>query len=307
MNGVIVIDKPKGVTSHDVVASVKRRLRANKVGHLGTLDPNATGVLPLVVNRATKLASFLGGMSKAYTATMRLGIETDTYDVEGKVIETRPVEGVKREDIERVLKGFVGEIEQVPPMFSAVKRKGTPLYKLARKGVTVEREPKVIHIRSIEVVDIELPDVVFNVECSRGTYIRTLCHDVGLALKVGGHLADLRRTLSGCFTIEEACPLDVDLETMRGALIPVEDALGRIYKEIKLSGDAAARVLGGASMIGVEGAGGIKEEEIVRLTFDKSLIALARYGRDGIFKVNKHFNRGPGSVSEKLQANSRQR
>lgn len=306
MNGVLVIDKPKGMTSHDVVASVKRRLRASKVGHLGTLDPNATGVLPLVINRATKLASFLGGDDKAYTATMRLGVETDTYDVEGKVIATSSTEALTGDGVERVLKGFVGSIEQVPPMFSAVKRKGTPLYKLARKGVTVEREPKVIVIRSIEVVDITLPDVVFNVECSRGTYIRTLCHDVGRALSCGGHLAELRRTLSGAFTIEEAIALDAGLETMRKAVIPVEEALSRLYKEIILSPEAAGRVLRGASMIGVEGARDLAQGEIVRLKSDAALLALAQYGNDGIFKILKHFTRGPGSVSEKLQANSRQ-
>jgi tRNA pseudouridine55 synthase len=307
MNGVIVIDKPKLMTSHDVVASVKRRLKAGKVGHLGTLDPNATGVLPLVINRATKLASFLGGLDKAYTATMRLGVETDTYDVEGKVVETRSVEGISDEDIERVLKGFVGKIDQVPPMFSAVKRKGTPLYKLARKGVVVEREPKLIEINSIEVLDITLPDVVFNVECSRGTYIRTLCHDAGQALKVGGHLAELRRSLSGAFTIDEAISLEADPETMRAAIIPIDEALGRLYKEVKLTGDAAERVQRGAAMVGVPDTEGIEEGETVRLMGKETLLALAVYDKDGIFKVNKHFNRAPGGVQEKLQANSRQR
>ena len=306
MNGIIVIDKPKGVTSHDVVASVKGRLSAVKVGHLGTLDPNATGVLPLVINKATKLASFLGGERKAYTATMRLGVETDTYDVEGKVARTTSIEAITGDEVKRVLKGFVGRIDQVPPMFSAVKRKGTPLYKLARKGVTVEREPKVIEIRSIEVVDITLPDVVFNVECSRGTYIRTLCHDVGRALSCGGHLAELRRTLSGSFSIEEATSLDADLETLRKATIPVEEALSRLFKEIILSTEAAGRVQSGASMIGVEGIGALAEGETVRLTGEGRLLALAQYGNDGIFKVLKHFTRGPGRVSERLQANSKQ-
>ncbi len=306
MNGVIVIDKPKGVTSHDVVASVKKKLRATKVGHLGTLDPNATGVLPLVINKTTKLAIYLGGVRKAYTATMKLGEETDTYDVEGKVTKSSPIDNIADDDIRRALKGFVGRIDQVPPMFSAVKRKGTPLYKLARKGVVVEREPKEIEIYAIEVVDISLPYVVFNVECSRGTYIRTLCHDAGRALSCGGHLTDLRRTLSGAFTIDEAISLDADIETTQGALMPVEDIFSRLYKEIAISGGEADKVARGASMIGLaDTPSSLDEAEIVRLTNNGVLLALARYGNDGIFKVLKHFESSIGGESQRLRANSR--
>lgn len=306
MNGVIVIDKPKGVTSHDVVASVKRKLKASKVGHLGTLDPNATGVLPLVINKTTKLAIYLGGVRKAYTATMKLGEETDTYDVEGKVTGSFPVDNISDDDIRRALKGFVGRIDQVPPMFSAVKRKGTPLYKLARKGVVVEREPKEIEIYTIEVVDISPPYVVFNVECSRGTYIRTLCHDAGRALSCGGHLTDLRRTLSGPFTIDDAVSLDADIETTRAALMPVDVILARLYKEIMISTDDADKVARGASMIGLaDTLTSLEAEEIVRLTNNGVLIALAKNGNDGIFKVLKHFESSIDNESQRLRANSR--
>lgn len=306
MNGVIVIDKPKGVTSHDVVASVKRKLRATKVGHLGTLDPNATGVLPLVINKSTKLAIYLGGVRKAYTATMKLGEETDTYDVEGKVTNSSPVEDISDDDIRRALKGFIGRIDQVPPMFSAVKQKGTPLYKLARKGVVVEREPKEIEIYAIEVVDISMPYVVFNVECSRGTYIRTLCHDAGRALSCGGHLTDLRRTLSGAFTMDDAVSLDADIETIRAALMPVEVIFSRLYKEITISGDEADKIARGASMIGLPGSSSsLDDAQIVRLTNNGVLLALAKYGDDGIFKVLKHFERSIEGEAQRLRANSR--
>ncbi len=306
MNGVIVIDKPKGVTSHDVVASVKRKLKASKVGHLGTLDPNATGVLPLVINKTTKLAIYLGGVRKAYTATMKLGEETDTYDVEGKVTNSFPIDNISDDDIKSALKGFVGRIDQVPPMFSAVKRKGTPLYKLARKGVVVEREPKEIEIYAIEVVDISPPYVVFNVECSRGTYIRTLCHDAGRTLSCGGHLTDLRRTLSGPFTIDDAVSLDADTETTRAALMPVEAVLARLYKEIAISAIDADKIARGASMIGLADiSSSLKEDEIVRLTNNKALLALAKYGNDGIFKLLKRFESSIDFEAQRLRANSK--
>ncbi|MBE9532389.1 MAG: tRNA pseudouridine(55) synthase TruB [Proteobacteria bacterium] len=305
MNGVIVVDKPKGVTSHDVVASVKRKLRASKVGHLGTLDPNATGVLPLVINKSTKLATYFGGTHKAYTATMKLGEETDTYDVEGKVTKSFSIDNVTDDDIRRALDSFVGQIDQVPPMYSAVKRKGTPLYKLARKGVVVEREPKQIEIYAIEVVDIALPYVIFNVQCSRGTYIRTLCHDVGTVLSCGGHLSDLRRTLSGVFTIDEAISLDADLDTTRGALMDEEAVLSRLYKGIELSAVDADKVARGAAMLGLSDSSSIGEAEIVRLTKSGILVALAQNGSDGIFKVLKRFDRSAGGESQRLRANSR--
>jgi tRNA pseudouridine55 synthase len=305
MNGVIVVDKPKGITSHDVVTIVKRTLKASKVGHLGTLDPNATGVLPLVINKSTKLAVYLGGTRKAYRATMKLGEETDTYDVEGKVTKSAPFDNVSEDDIKRALGKFVGAIDQVPPMFSAVKRKGTPLYKLARKGVVVEREPKQIEIYSIEVVDIAPPYVVFNVECSRGTYIRTLCHDVGTVLSCGGHLFDLRRTLSGAFTIDEAVSMDADPESLRAALMSEEDVLSRLYKGLELSDEDADKIARGASIIGLPGSSSVGENDIVRLTNNSVLIALAECGSDGIFKVLKRFDRHGGGESQRLRANSR--
>lgn len=234
LDGVIVIDKPSGCTSHDVVAKVKRTLGAKKVGHLGTLDPMATGVLPLVINKATKLAQALGGGVKGYEAVMLLGADTDTYDAEGKVTETFEVGGVTKEQVIKALRGFIGKIQQLPPMYSAVKKNGTPLYKLARKGVTVERSPKEVEIFNINDIEFSeaagedaLPSVSFKVTCSRGTYIRSLCYDAGKVLGTGAHLARLRRTQSGDFSIEASLALDSSREELVRALIPIErlDAL----------------------------------------------------------------------------------
>ncbi len=225
MNGVIVVDKPKGLTSHDVVLKVKRVLGARKVGHLGTLDPIATGVLPLVVNRATKYATVLQQGVKQYVTTLKLGEETDTYDAEGRVLKRVPTDTVTAEDVERVLKGFCGRIKQVPPMFSAVKRNGVPLYKLARRGVVVEREPKEVEVYSVEVLRIDMPFVEFRVDCSRGTYLRTLCHDAGRLLGCGAHLVELKRTRSGRFTLADSVHLRSPKEVFLERLIALEDLL----------------------------------------------------------------------------------
>ncbi len=221
MDGVLVIDKPAGLTSHDVVVRVKRTLGAGKVGHLGTLDPAATGVLPLVIDRATRHADLLSGGRKEYLATMKLGTETDTYDAEGRVTATGETASLSVEDVERALKSFVGRISQVPPMFSAVKKNGVPLYKLARKGIEVEREPKEVEIFSVDVVEIGIPLAVFRLACSRGTYLRTICFDAGRVLGCGAHLAALERTRSGRFSMEDAIALDSSRQLMEESIMPL--------------------------------------------------------------------------------------
>lgn len=225
--GVLVVDKPAGWTSHDVVAHVKRKLKAKKVGHLGTLDPLATGVLVLVINGATKYSSLLDTGAKEYLAMARLGEETDTYDREGKVVASSDVSGMTEESVRRALGGFRGVIRQVPPMYSAIKSNGTPLYKLARKGVTIEREAREVEIYGLEVFRIELPMVEFKVLCSRGTYLRSMCHDLGEALGTGAHLTELRRLASGDFSIGEAVPPGIEAEGLAGRIIPLEEALAR--------------------------------------------------------------------------------
>jgi len=207
MDGVLVIDKAAGPTSHDVVSSVRKLLKTKKVGHTGTLDPAATGVLPLVIGRATKVARYLTGSDKVYHATVRLGANTDTLDREGQILRERPVE-VTEQEVRAVLAEFVGEIEQIPPMYSAKKIKGKRLYELARQGVEVEREAKQVTIHSIDLVACELPDVTIDVSCSMGTYLRVLAEDVGERLGCGGYLFELRRTAAGPFNIDEAITLE---------------------------------------------------------------------------------------------------
>ncbi len=225
MNGILIADKPCGCTSHDVVARVKRALRARKVGHLGTLDPMATGVLPLVINKATKFARFLDGGKKEYLSTLKLGEETDTYDAEGRVVAATDPSSVEDGEIIKVLKGFIGKIRQVPPMYSSKKINGTPLYRMARKGIVVEREAREVEIFDLEVTEISIPYVKFSVSCSRGTYVRALCNDVGRALGCGAHLVKLRRTGSGPFSIAQSIDPASPGEVLARSIIPLEEAL----------------------------------------------------------------------------------
>jgi tRNA pseudouridine55 synthase len=207
MDGIVVIDKPAGCTSHDVVSEVKKILGAKKAGHTGTLDPLATGVLPVCVNEATKLAPFLSAENKTYLATMLLGVRTDTQDTEGKVTE-RSDKVVSETDIREALSRMVGKIKQVPPAYSALKHKGKPLYKYARAGEFPEIPPREVEVFSLNVRDISFPYVTFDISCSKGTYIRTVCYDVGNALGCGACLSGLRRLRSGFFTEDMAVPLE---------------------------------------------------------------------------------------------------
>lgn len=206
MNGVVVIDKPAGKTSHDVVSQVKKILGARKAGHTGTLDPLATGVLPVCVNEATKIAGFLTADSKEYRATMLLGWKTDTLDIEGKIVGKSDIV-VSEEEIREALGRMVGQIKQVPPVYSAIKYCGEPLYKLARKGIAVDVPEREVEIRHIIVEHVFYPRVTFRVACSKGTYIRTLCADVGELLGCGACLCDLRRLRSGIFSDDMAVSL----------------------------------------------------------------------------------------------------
>ncbi len=199
MNGIVVIDKPAGCTSHDVVTQVKKLLRAGKAGHLGTLDPMATGVLPVCVNEATKLVQFLSAVSKTYQAVMLLGVQSDTQDTEGKIIsrsELVPTEG----EIRKTLAGLTGKIKQQPPAFSAVKYKGKPLYRYARAGEFPQTAAREVEVFDLKVRDISYPHVSFDITCSPGTYVRTVCADAGQMLGCGACLCGLRRIKSGAFT-----------------------------------------------------------------------------------------------------------
>ncbi len=201
--GILIVDKEKGMTSHDVVNAVRRKFAIKKVGHAGTLDPNATGVLVLLLGAATKSSGKFAGEDKEYVAVMKLGEKTDSGDSDGKLVSSREVL-VSEDDIKGVVPGFLGETEQVPPMVSAKQVNGKRLYKLARKGVEVKREAKKITIKAIDVIKIDMPFVEFRVVCGKGTYIRQLAEDIGEKLGCGAHLTELRRTRSGSFSIEQA-------------------------------------------------------------------------------------------------------
>lgn len=207
IDGIFNIDKPVGITSHDVVARVRRLTGQKRVGHAGTLDPAASGVLPILLGQATRVAEYLSESGKAYRATIRFGIETDTYDAEGRIVGEADVT-LMRSDIERVLPGFLGGQMQRPPIYSALKRDGQPLYALARAGKSVEIEPRPITIESLDIIDWNTPLLVLDVVCSKGTYIRSLAHDLGERLGTGAHLAALVRTRSGPFQLEASIGLD---------------------------------------------------------------------------------------------------
>jgi tRNA pseudouridine55 synthase len=213
INGFVIIDKPAGITSHDVVSRVRRILGTRKVGHTGTLDPFATGVLPVAVNDGTKAIPFLDEGIKCYEAVMRLGIATDTLDMTGTILRESDSSLVTLQQLESVLKDFTGNIQQIPPMYSALKRDGQPLYKLARQGLEVERQPRDVEISALELLSFEGDLAALRVTCSRGTYIRTLADDIGRTIGCGATLQELRRTASGAFKLSSA----VTLEGLEGA------------------------------------------------------------------------------------------
>ena len=206
--GILNIDKPSFWTSHDVVAKIRSLLKIKRVGHAGTLDPMATGVLPICFGAATKISSVIMGGEKEYGVTLRLGQETDTQDATGKVLRSCDPPVFATEIIEETLASFVGTISQMPPIYSAIKIGGVPLYKLARKGLDIAREPRLITIKSIELLKVDGNDISFNVACSKGTYVRTLCDDIGKKLGVYGHAYLIRRLRSGYFGIDTAVTLD---------------------------------------------------------------------------------------------------
>lgn len=229
MKGVVIVDKPAGITSHDAVDRVRKLLGERKAGHTGTLDPMATGVLAVCVGEATKIASFLTGDDKVYEATMRLGVRTDTLDMTGKVLTEQQPRATDAE-VRTVLAAFTGTITQVPPQYSAVKVRGKALYKWARKGIRLEPPPREVQIREILLQGIQLPRVMFTVTCSKGTYVRTLCADMGDRLGCGAALEQLRRMRSGIFRLQDAVRLDGESDDgirarLEQGLIPMNRAL----------------------------------------------------------------------------------
>jgi len=258
IDGILLLDKPRDLTSNEALQRVKRLYQANKAGHTGSLDPLATGLLPLCLGGATKFSTFLLDADKWYRVRVRLGVTTTTADTEGEVLETRPVEGCDEARVRAVLSRFRGPIDQLPPMYSAIKHQGERLYKLARQGIEVERQPRTITIHSLELLELSVPELELDVHCSKGTYVRTLAEDIGAELGCGAHVIGLRRTGVGPYveperhfvTLEEIEALLADTETEAGEgaafpfqaldelLLPVESALDH-WPAVKLTADAA--------------------------------------------------------------------
>jgi tRNA pseudouridine55 synthase len=227
--GILLVDKPQGITSHDVVAKMRRVFHMKKVGHAGTLDPMATGMLLILIGKATKASQYLMSMDKEYAGRVKLGVITDSQDADGEILEERPVPELSEAQVLTEMKSFLGDQYQTPPMFSAKKINGQKLYKLARQGKTVEREPRVIHISRFDITKFALPEISFIVGTSKGAYVRTIAHDLGERFGCGGHLNELRRTAVGQFRVEKASTIE-ELEnmspsTLRKQLIPVIQAV----------------------------------------------------------------------------------
>lgn len=222
IDGVLLIDKAPGMTSHDVVAITRRALDTRKVGHCGTLDPLATGLLIITIGRGTKIQDLLMSEDKEYVGTIRLGATTTSQDADGEILEEKPMPDLTRGQIDEAFAGFRGDFYQTPPMVSAIKKDGVPLYKLARQGKTIEREPRLVHIYGHEILAVNLPVIDFRVVCSKGFYVRTYAHDIGQILGCGGHLQALRRTASGKFRVDGALTVD-ELRTL-----PLEQVAARV-------------------------------------------------------------------------------
>jgi tRNA pseudouridine55 synthase len=249
ISGIVLLDKPQGITSNRALQIVKRLFNAAKAGHTGSLDPLATGLLPLCLGEATKVSGFLLDADKSYIGTLKLGIKTSSADAEGEIIETRPVKKYSKKQIDTAIKNFIGDIEQTPPMHSALKVDGQPLYKLAHQGIVIERQSRPVHIYAIEVLRYEDDEIDIAVDCSKGTYIRTLAEDIGDKLGCGAHLSALRRTASGPFDLADSVTLEEleqltkkatedSYEELDSVLMPAEDALPD-WESVDLTENAA--------------------------------------------------------------------
>ncbi len=278
VNGVLLLDKPSGVTSNAALQTARRLLNAAKAGHTGTLDPMASGLLPLTFGEATKFSQMLLDADKAYAATVRLGIETDSGDADGAVLRTHPVE-VSEAALTEVLGRFRGEIEQMPPMYSALKRDGKPLYEYARAGIEVERETRRVRIHELDLEAFDGDCFRIRVACSKGTYIRSLAMDIGAALGCGAHLCALRRTRIGMFDVEDAVSLQV-LEAAdlagRDRLLAPPDALVSAFERVELDGEQTAAILHGQPLRFASSGNGL-----VRLYGSGNFLGLAEWRGDG--------------------------
>jgi tRNA pseudouridine55 synthase len=263
LGGILNIDKPEGMTSHDVVSLMRRLTGIRRIGHTGTLDPLATGVLLLCIGRTTRLSEYLIGQDKQYEVAIRLGQETDSYDAEGRIVAEKPVTADK-EAIETALNHFRGPISQTPPMFSAVKVDGQPLYKLARKGIESERPSREVTIYNLELLDWNLPELRLSINCSSGTYIRSLAHDLGQLLDCGGHIIALRRTAVASFTVEKAVKLDtMTAENWTENLLPADSAVSHL-RAVNFSREEAADLQQGRRVAKEKNSAQVSPDPLIR-------------------------------------------
>lgn len=302
MNGVINVYKEAGYTSHDVVAKLRGILKQKKIGHTGTLDPDAVGVLPVCLGKATKLCDMLAGEKKTYEAVMRLGITTDTQDMSGMVVRKKEP-SVTDKEVRECIASFLGEQMQVPPMYSALKVNGKKLYELAREGKTVERKARPVHFYRIEILDMELPVIRFTVTCSKGTYIRTLCHDIGEKLGCGGCMESLMRTRVGRFKLESSYKLSqIEERTAAGrvqeCILPLDEMFDDL-PSLTVTGQAQQRAYNGNGFHGRYlklRPGEWKEGQQVRVYDDqKAFVGIYQYQKEADeFTLVKMFRDGGG-------------
>ena len=290
--GILVIDKPAGWTSMDVCAKLRGMFHEKRVGHAGTLDPMATGVLPVFIGRATRAVQYAAESDKEYIAGLKLGVVTNTQDTTGEILEERPVD-VTRDQLQAALEAFHGWIRQVPPMYSAIKVNGKKLYELARKGREVEREPRTVAIRALELLDETPPegaDCLLRAACSKGTYVRTLCHDIGQALGCGGCMASLRRTRAAGFTLEDSVTLEavqqaVDRGEGEGLLLPVDSYFAGLPVLVLKNAGAEKKIRNGAALAIRD----MPDGEYRVYGMDKTFLALGRVAGGTLTTVKSFF------------------
>ncbi|MCH2344503.1 MAG: tRNA pseudouridine(55) synthase TruB [Pseudomonadota bacterium] len=284
ISGIVVLDKANGLSSNAALQEVKRLYEANKAGHAGSLDPLATGVLPVCLGEATKVSQFLLDSDKRYRARIKLGIRTDTGDSEGSIIERNEGISVSRKAVERALTKFKGEVEQVPPMHSAIKMNGVPLYKLARKGITVEREPRLVTLYQICLVEFVNSELELEISCSKGTYIRTIADDLGQELGCGAHVIELRRTQAGVFTEKDSISSEElalekenrGLDKIDQFLIPMDRAIQDL-PEVNLPSITASHVKNGQAVL----VRHLPKNGLVRMYEDEQFIGIGSIDDDG--------------------------
>lgn len=295
IHGILNVYKEKGYTSHDVVARLRGIIGQKKIGHTGTLDPDAEGVLPVCLGRATKVCDILTDRDKTYEAVLLLGKDTDTQDITGNVLRERDVSGLSKEDVWKVIASFEGEYSQIPPMYSALKINGKKLYELAREGKIVERKPRTVHIHSIRIKAMELPRVTMEVSCSKGTYIRTLCHDIGEQLFAGGCMESLLRTKASGFCLEKSKTLD-EIQKIKengklaDILIPVDEIFSS-YRKVAAAGRQEELVYNGNPFYIKEGDFIPADQEKVRVYDSRGeFVALYQYeAAKQRYKIHKMF------------------